>query len=191
MEFKNYPKRKPTSSLNKQSTQKLQLDVLQKRLHAKIKDHGIRIFQCEILPGGVVQMGYTIPDESVLRPEEVRQSRRAKEKLERKIELLKNKVEFNSHSHPTNNQPHPPTPSPPTTNPQPTTIHPQPPTPSPPTTNPQPTPSPPTINSPPPIQTNLSPKRPTRRLDTDHFTHSLIRKALQSAGNSHPRTILK
>ena len=174
MKFKNYPKRKPTSSLNKQSTEKLQLDVLQKRLHAKIKDHGIRIFQCEILPGGVVQMGYTIPDESVLRPEEVRQSRRAKEKLERKIELLKNKVEFNSHSHPTNNQPHPPTPSPPTTNPQPTTIHPQPPT---------------TI--PPPIQTNLSPKRPTRRLDTDHFTHSIIRQALLSAGNSHPRTIHK
>ena len=174
MEFKNYPKRKPTSSFNKQSTQTLQLEVLQKRLDAKMKDNGIRIFQCEILPGGVVQMGYTIPDESVLRPEEVRQSRRAKEKLERKIELLKNKVEFNSHSHPTNNQPHPPTPSPPTTNPQPTTIHPQPPT---------------TI--PPPIQTNLSPKRPTRRLDTDHFTHSIIRQALLSAGNSHPRTIHK
>ena len=193
MEFKNYPKRKPTSSFNKQSTQALQLEVLQKRLDAKIKDNGIRIFQCEILPGGVVQMGYTIPDESVLRPEEVRQSRRAKEKLERKIELLKNKVEFNSHSHPTNNQPHPPTPSPPTTNPQPTTIHPQPPTPSPLTTNPQPTtihPQPPTT-IPPPIQTNLSPKRPTRRLDTDHFTHSIIRQALLSAGNSHPRTIHK
>ena len=149
------------SNQNKQCTQKVQLEILQKRLEAKSKDNGIRIFKCEILPGGVVQMVYTIPEESAVRPEELRQSQRAKEKLERRIEALKTKVD--------SYQPHPPTPSPPT----PSTTH-----------NQQSTPSP-------PIQTNISPKRPTRRLDTNHFTHSLIQKALQSAGNSHPRTILK
>ena len=79
--------------MNKQQLENFQLDVLEKRLEAKVKNHGIRVFQCEILPGGVVNMGYTIPDESALRPEEVRQSQSAKEKLERKIEVLKKKLE--------------------------------------------------------------------------------------------------
>ena len=89
-----------------------------------------------------MKMGYTVPDEAVLRPNEARQSLKAKEKLEREIKVLKKKIESHSQT--------PPTPPPnPTTPPNPTI---------------------------PP--TNLSPKRPTRRLDTQHFTHSIIRKAL-------------
>ena len=51
--------------MDKQSTKKVQLEVLQKRLEAKVKDHGIQVFKCAILPGGVFHMGYTIPDQSV------------------------------------------------------------------------------------------------------------------------------
>ena len=116
--------------MDRKAMDKIQLGILEKKLEAKVKDHGIRVFTCEILEGGVVKMGYTVPDEAVLRPNEARQSLKAKEKLEREIKVLKKKLESHSQTLPT---------------------------------------SPPT---------NLSPKRPTRRLDTQHFTHSIIRKAL-------------
>ena len=136
MEYKNYPKRTPTTVMGRKSMEQIHLGILEKKLEAKVKDHGIRVFTCEILEGGVVKMGYTVPDEAVLRPQEARQSLKAKEKLEREIKVLKKKLESHSQTPPT-------------------------------------TPQNPTI---PP--TNLSPKRPTRRLDTQHFTHSIIRKAL-------------
>ena len=110
------------------------------------------------------------PDQSVLHPEEARQSLNAKEKLERKIEVLKQKVELHSDSHPTTFKPHPPTP--PTTNPHPTTSHPHPSTPS--TTNSHPTTIKPYLPTPSHIQNNLSSKHPTRHLDTHHFTHIII-----------------
>ena len=37
--------------------EQIHLGILEKKLEAKVKDHGIRVFTCEILPGGVVKMG--------------------------------------------------------------------------------------------------------------------------------------
>ena len=112
MEFKNYPKRKPSTVMDRQSMDKIQLGILQKKLEAKVKDHGIRVFTCEILPGGVVNMGYTctVSDQSVITicPQEARQSLKAKEKLERNIQVLKKKIESHSETQPTSND-HPTT----------------------------------------------------------------------------------
>ena len=44
----------------KQSNQNrkiIYLEILKRRLEAKTNDHGLRVFSCEILPGGVVLMG--------------------------------------------------------------------------------------------------------------------------------------
>ena len=64
--------------MDKQSTKKVQLEVLQKRLEAKVKDHGIwalnvRFFQ--VVPFKWV----SILDQSELRPEEACQTIKAKE----------------------------------------------------------------------------------------------------------------
>ena len=89
MEYKNYPKRTPTTVMGRKSMEQIHLGILEKKLEAKVKDHGIRVFTCEILEGGVVKMGYTVPDEAVLHPQEARQSLKAKEKLGREIKFSK------------------------------------------------------------------------------------------------------
>ena len=61
MKHKNYPKRKPTTVMDRHSIDKIKLGILQKKLEAKVKYYGIRVFTCEILPGGVVNMGTQSP----------------------------------------------------------------------------------------------------------------------------------
>ena len=40
MEFKNYPKRKPSTVMDRQSMDKIQSGILQKKLEAKVNDDG-------------------------------------------------------------------------------------------------------------------------------------------------------
>ena len=138
----------------KQSNQNgkiIYLEILKRRLEAKTNDHGLRVFSCEILPGGVVLMGarlQTLQSFDQKKPYKLwRQSSSFHGRLsfwKRKFNqtlITTQSLHHQTHTHPTTP---PSSPSPPlkphhrsprknlqfNTDPHPTTFQPHPPTPS-------------------------------------------------------------
>ena len=96
----------------KQSNQNrkiIYLEILKRRLEAKTNDHGLRVFSCEILPGGVVLMGARLQTLQSFDQKKPYKLWRRSSSL-RKIELLEKKIQSNTNRHSITTPPnaHPP-----------------------------------------------------------------------------------
>ena len=138
----------------KQSNQNgkiIYLEILKRRLEAKTNDHGLRVFSCEILPGGVVLMGARLQTLQSFDQKKPYKLWRRSSSFHGRLSFWKRKfnqtliatqsLHHQTHTHPTTP---PSSPSPPlkphhrsprknlqfNTDPHPTTFQPHPPTPS-------------------------------------------------------------